>query len=241
MKRNILLPSAILFGVGLVAPLGAYAQATFSLGPRIGVQRTHQSDVSPAFEIFGELTGDPHRFGAQAGLAGNVQFSHWAIQPAVLYSQKGYTYEQRGMYYYPSGSYHVSAKRELTINYLEVPVNLVVSTGEQDGFQLIAGLYGALALNGRNKERATIDEEPADPFGFGSYAKNYRRDEKLTFGSYTRYDLGLNSGLGYKRNALQLQALYGVGLRRTSNRQQSDGTFNRSIQVAISYFLPLSR
>jgi len=225
------------------------AQAKFSFGPRLGVQRTHQTDYNPDHELlFGEITDTPRRYGFQLGVAGNVQFSHVAIQPALVYVQKGYHYKQSGEYHYYDQNYHTHLATRKNLNYWELPLNIVVSTGKEDGLQLIVGGYGALGVEGWHLEKGHIDETPVGEFGY--YANAWDREQnafkdsngKQTGAHLWAYDFGLNGGLGYKHGSWQVQAIYSRGLCQLAHNMIKDDyskftTYNRSVELAVSYFL----
>jgi len=79
MKHTLLL----LLG-GLLLAGTAQAQATFSYGPRVGLNSS-----SVRFPTT-DRDSPASRLGVEAGLTGTVQLGHFALQPSLLFSQKGY-------------------------------------------------------------------------------------------------------------------------------------------------------
>jgi len=249
MRTKWLLISGLIASVCAAASFTAQAQARFSYGPRLGSQRTHQSDYNPDWEtLFGEVQGTPRRYGFQLGVAGNIQFNHLAIQPALVFVQKGYHYKQSGEYHYYDQNYHTHLATRENLNYWEVPVNLIISTGQEDGLQLIVGGYGALGVEGWHLEKGHIDEPPVGEFGY--YANAWDREQDAFKDSngdkggarLQAYDFGVNGGLGYKYKSFQVQAIYSNGLCQLAhNMIKSDytkfTTYNRSIELTASYFI----
>lgn len=250
MKTVSLLVTGLIAGSYIAAVPTAQAQAKFSYGPRLGFQRTHQSDYNPSHEtLFGEVQDTPRRYGFQIGAAGNLQFSHVAIQPAIVYVQKGYHYKQSGEYHYYDQNYHTHLATKQNLNYLEAPINVVLSTGREDGLQLVLGGYAAAGLFGKLRERGHIDEPPVGEFGYYANAWDRKYDSfKDSQGGQTgahlwSYDFGVNAGLGYKYKSFQVQAIYSKGLCQLAHNmveRQSYAkftTYNRSVELAMSYFL----
>jgi hypothetical protein len=248
MKKALLLVSSLIVSAS-TAVSTAQAQVKFSYGPRIGFQRAHQSDYNPGWEtLFGEVQDTPRRYGFQLGVASSIQFSHFAIQPALVFIQKGYHYKQSGEYHYYDQNYHTHLATKQNLNYWEVPVNLVFSTGREDGFQLLVGGYAALGVEGWHLEKGHIDEPPIGEFGY--YANGWDREQdafKDIYGGHSgahlwAYDFGVNGGLGYKHKSLQVQAIYSKGLCQLAHNSFKEDltkftTYNRSVELTVSYLL----
>jgi len=233
------LASLLTVSVLLVASSGAEAQVKFSLGPRIGIQRTHQSSYFPN-SVLGDIEHTPYRHGFQAGIIGVVQFVHLAIQPALLFSQKGYHHTQ---YIYSSyWKVHVHGSTKQNLNYLELPVNFVFSTGKDDGFQVLLGGYAAAGIGGRFRQKSYAEEGPINEYA--GYVEGSRISRNPFGEGAQRYDFGVNGGLGYKYKHLQMQIIYGLGLLNVEHQASSTpygpstGPRNRSLQLTTAYMLP---
>ena len=130
------------------------AQPTFRLGLRGGTNR-----ASSTVEAASNSPGSQYYYSAsksalyawQAGAVLEVAFRRFALQPALVLSQKG---EQLDAATSISGFAGVSSTEISTINrynWLELPVNVVCTL---HGFQVFAGPYGRLVWAGGNMARA---------------------------------------------------------------------------------------
>lgn len=167
------LPLAGLAALLTTGPV-AHAQTTISLGLRVGGNLATRSGDDPTYLPFpagssGSATTitttqkDYARkaiVGPQFGAVLDVRFGKLALQPAVLFSQKGAeqtldatttsTYSYGGS---PFSRNTLTEKLHSTsrANYLEIPVNLVYTTGGDHGFQVFAGPYMAFGMGGRTE------------------------------------------------------------------------------------------
>ncbi|GAB3827575.1 outer membrane beta-barrel protein [Hymenobacter jeollabukensis] len=156
--------------------------------------------------------GQAHLYGYQGGIAAEAAWGWLAVQPALVYTQKGHLYDAVTPYTYQGGQYKARRRDELRINYLELPINLVATVHH---VQLLAGPYVAWALSGYTKQWSVA--EGATPPG-ATFGTVYRDD--LHFGrghnyrvvDYRRFDAGLNAGLGYQVGPAQVQLTYALGL-----------------------------
>jgi hypothetical protein len=218
-----------------VAP--AWAQASFSVGPRVGlnVSTYHFSEPSPVFR-----RGD--RPGLEAGLTGSISFGHLALQPALLYSQKGFaqfsTVDVRTGTNLPIGSGELEYRTRL--HYVTLPVNIAYTQhANGQGFQLFAGPYLGLLVSGRYESSIMVGGNPITDGGKITPVTNDAPD----FGTYAhRFDAGLQGGVGYRFKALLLQANYSLGLRDVAARYSNYASaasgpayYNRAFQVALTY------
>lgn len=228
----------------------AQAQATFSVGPRVGLNVTtaHFSDDN------GE-TSFSSRAGFEAGLLGNLQIGHFAFQPGILFSQKGYKAEGPtfGLAIYGPARYQETVR----LNYLTVPLNLAFTLRENgQGLQAFAGPYVAMLLGGKYTRHTdyTYPNSPVYPNPIGMPTEvEYTLPVKAasTFSDsdnwYSqRVDAGLQAGVGYRFGGLLAQATYSLGLRNLASTYQNsyDGRryeqpayYNRSFQVSLSYLV----
>ena len=230
----------------LLSAASASAQPTFRLGLRGGLNRA-TSTVEPA----SNSPSSQHYYSAsksaiyawQAGAVLEVAFHRFALQPALVFSQKG---EQFSAVTSISGVAGMSGTAMSTVNrynWLELPVNVVYTL---HGFQVFAGPYVALGVGGR--QRGTISD--FSPFvRFASQST----DEKVTYGpdsNNRRLDAGVNFGIGYRRGPVQVQLGYGLGLRNLhqSSADQfydhghnfyQDAAYNRVVQLTGTYFFKL--
>ncbi|HEX8656679.1 MAG TPA: outer membrane beta-barrel protein [Hymenobacter sp.] len=236
------------------------AQTSISLGLRLGGNLATRSGDDPAYSpregTYGgtatRTTATQKDYARQAiispqfGAVLDVRFGNLALQPAVLFSQKGVdqtldatTTTTTSFGGFPAEKTTLTEKLHSTsrANYLEIPVNLVYTTGGDHGFQIFAGPYVAFGMGGR----AEIENQGTRTSGNGSSYYNYGgtfflyRDTypgaplnnfgstatttspasyEANSGAYVarRFDAGINAGIGYRFSALQVQLGYGLGL-----------------------------
>jgi hypothetical protein len=219
--------------------VAAQAQVRFSVGPKVGLNAStiHYTDPQTFPSSF--------RTGFEAGLLGNVSWGHFALQPAVLFSQKGYHLE--GTYISPGSQspFSFDGKVDYRLNYLTIPLNFLYTqraTGQ--GVQTFAGPYLSWLVGGHYEAQTT-------------YVNNYlsiSREGKVVAGdvyqitadnAYSRrLDMGLQAGLGYRYKAAVLQASYSLGLRNlasdvklgvNSPASPTAAYYSRAFQVSLAY------
>ena len=229
---------ALLAGLLLTA---SAAQAQITFGPRLGLNLT-----TVAIETDSPAGPVDRRYLAsgQVGVALNAQFGKLAFQPAVVISQKGYKGKNQETPYFKN-----DIVQTVRLNYVEVPLNLVFTTGGEQGFQVFAGPYVALGLGGNYtvkgdweyndgfvRDRGTIDQH-----GDVKFVSKYPNNSTSKDEHFRAVDFGLNAGLGYKINAFQVQLGYGLGLANTlpktpDGKEPRDKVRNRGLQLMAGYF-----
>lgn len=218
----------------------AQAQATFSVGPRVGlnVAKVHFPDA--------EGSSYTSRAGFEAGVMGNVQFGHFALQPSLLFSQKGYHAAGN----LPSRDTPVTYEEQVRLNYLTVPLNLAFTLGRDgQGLQAFAGPYVSLLVGGRYAQQTHVGPYfGRDPFDMETSGKVHPASGTADFDNRyaQRFDTGLQAGIGYRLGGLLVQANYSLGLRNIrvpSYSQQNNYTYegpayyNRAFQASVSYLV----
>ncbi|GAA4358461.1 hypothetical protein GCM10023185_24200 [Hymenobacter saemangeumensis] len=240
----------------------AHAQTSISLGFRAGGNWATRAGDDPEYKPYtGSSTGtvtarsssDYTRSGLlapQFGAVLDVRFGKLALQPALLFTQKGveqqmtvnssFTYSYNG---FPSSVQTIKESMHSISrpNYLEIPLNLVYTTGTDHGFQLFAGPYMAFGVGGRSEleyegssssngsSSSSSNSNGYYSYGntFFAYRDTYPGPQPATFNNNTRatpfeassgayiarrFDAGVNAGIGYRFSALQVQLGYGLGL-----------------------------
>ena len=217
----------------------AHAQKAFSVGPRVGLglATAHFLDAPG-------LTSSTSRGGFEAGLTGNVQVGHFAVQPSVLFSQKGYQSTGGLSGFEIFGHYEQTTR----LNYLTVPLNLAFTLGHDgQGMQVFAGPYVGLFVGGHYARQEHISDYPGGTsYTAETTGKVQVGSEYADYGRHysKRFDGGVQAGLGYRFHGVLVQACYSVGLRALNAQYRSGGYtaadpayYNRAFQVSLSYLV----
>jgi len=156
--------------------------------------------------------------GFHVGAVADIGFGSLSLQPGVLYSTTG-------------GSLNFSGGTDkLTLNYVEVPVNLLYNIPAGIGKLFIGGgPYVALGVSGKATLSGTLTST-----GGGSESQN------ITFGSapgdVKNPDFGVNLLGGFRfKSGLSFSAGYGIGLANLSN-ESGASTKNNVLSFSIGYF-----
>ena len=201
----------LLLSIIAVAALFISAQAQITFGPKVGLNLAN---------VAGDNTEDAEmKMGLQIGVVTDIAFSDaLSLQTGVMFSQKG-------------------SKDEfdrVNLNYLEIPINAVfgIDVGSNK-LQFFAGPYLGIGLNGKIS-RDLFDEDTDIQFGNDIMDVD---DGKTPF---NRFDIGLNAGVGYKINNIQIQANYGLGLSnlipKFDSEASEDKISNGVMQLSVAYF-----
>lgn len=229
----------LLLGGGLLLAATAHAQTTFSVGPRVGL---NVATVHLPTNYQGPYTS---RAGLEAGLTSSIQFGHFAVQPNVLFSQKGYATSGS----LPSFDSSVTFDEQVRLNYLTIPLNLAFTLGQAgQGLQVFAGPYVSMLLGGHYTRQlhasGYLGSAPYDLELTGKVKPaNVVSDSDNEYSR--RFDTGLQADVGYRLGGFQLQANYSLGLRNLATQYRAydgylynePGYYNRAWQVSLSYLV----
>lgn len=231
------------FAAGLLLSAApAAAQTTFRLGVRGGA---HQAQMTMA----GSRTASPHQvdkgevYTWQTGIVLEASTGNFALQPALLFSQKGFGFDAVDAVVGVAGTDTWRSAGSDRYNWLELPLNVVYTWHGDYGLQLFAGPYVALAVGGQQRGTSTFNSWTG-----AIYTNSI--DRKLADSSVSnsqRLDAGVNFGIGYRQGPLQVQLGYGLGLRnlyelaqRISPESSSpSATYNRVVHLTGTYFFAL--
>lgn len=208
--------TSLLVGGLLLAAATAHAQATFRIGPKVGYNHSFGRFEYPGNDY--KKVTNSSRSGAEAGLVAQVGLgTHWAVQPALLYSQKGFAFKEDA--YDAPYNYTYHGEYNFRFNYLALPINMVYSSAAGgQGLQVFAGPYVGFLIGGK------YNSSQSGRYGSGgSRGQSSEGDVKAgdTYdnrpdGPYISQglDVGLQGGLGYGfAGGFQVQAGYSQGLR----------------------------
>jgi hypothetical protein len=163
------------------------------------------------------------RPGFHAGVYATIPLgSHFAIEPGVLYSEKGTVL--RGELPFESLSFlGAGVKATARLGYVDVPVLAKVYFGEGTGFYLFGGPQVSFLVSAKTRVDAGL-------LGFSAYKQNFDIKSGLR-----PVDFGLSGGLGYQfESGLGLSAGYDYGLSSldANNRFASH---NEVIKASVNY------
>ena len=236
--------SSLLLAALLLSASAASAQTTFRLGLRGGANLA-LTTLDPASSFSGSYantyaTSKPALLAGQAGLVAEVGFGKLALQPALLFSQKGervvHTYDSYGAV----STDHYAITSTNRYNWLELPLHMVYTLRGTHGLQLFAGPYAAWAVGGHLQGDSALTTLPRGRQST-SFAKTIRYGPGT---GNSRFDAGFNFGLGYRQGPVQVQLLYGLGLLNL-HRPGADyapspayygAAYNRVAQLTGTYF-----
>jgi len=185
--------------VSFVVTTSLYSQVTFI--PKAGVTLSNVAFSDDIKDSWGADFGS--KIGFTVGIAAEIPLGSetWAIQPELLWIQKGYSYK------YEEGGY--KEDYNYTFNYLELPVLVKIRSGN---FYAVAGPsigYGIIGkYNGTYSENGDeIDD--SDLVYFGGDASDYDEDEEWVDNAL---DVGIQLGAGVEVSVIVIELRYGFGL-----------------------------
>ncbi len=163
------------------------------------------------------------RVGVHAGFVADLPFAEKSklyFQPGVIYYNKGRKYSQQ---FDPSTSTVTSIKSTEYINYIDVPLNLVLKFGNKTRFIIGGGPYGSFFFTGKQTLQVftetgiTTDEENDDlPVGKKP-------------GQYRVLNFGVNGLAGVEFGRVFITANYSRGLNDFYESADYEGTFKHQV------------
>ncbi|UOQ96823.1 PorT family protein [Hymenobacter sp. 5317J-9] len=235
-----------------MATAPAQSQTNVSIGPTIGL------NVSTAPYSERRTYTTTYTTGLEAGVVASINQGHFALQPALLISQKGFGINDN----YTDDSYGqvtiIATKATYRLNYLALPLNLAYTQLEDgQGLQAFVGAFAGLLLGGdyssgtsysvRTPHSATGGySNVSGNVAGGDYFSNSVGDK--TYYS-RRYDFGVQGGLGYRQGQLQMQLGYSLSLRnlgadyKFGNGSTAPGPSyrNRAFNLSLAYLFATAR
>jgi hypothetical protein len=169
-----------------------------------------------------------------AGVLVDLKLDAVTIEPGLFYSVKGGKYDAATTISDGTTTYSASTSAKLTLNYLELPVNVLYNIPVAGSGHLFVGggPYAAYGLSGKMKYSASASG--------GGNSQSQAGEQNVSFGSgadqYKALDFGINFKGGYRfSNGLQLSVGYGLGLANLSNDNQSS-VKNNVFRASLGYF-----
>jgi hypothetical protein len=201
--------------------------------PKAGLSMATTSST----ETSGSTLKEKLKAGFVVGAGYNIQLGNFAIQPELLFIQKGS--EQERSYSY--GPYPVMQTTKLTLNYLELPVLFKYFFGP-DALRFYAqfGPSFAVGLGGSGSYQLTEDFGNG-PVTISSDVKVKFESRPVDYNGYDKYyiekktDTGLQLGGGVvvaKRIVADVR--YGLGFTDWGNEET---TKNRALQISVGILI----
>jgi hypothetical protein len=233
----------------------AQAQVRVSIGPKVGLNVTSANyKTDDRFATQTALTAEPgFRPGFELGVLACLEWGHWQLQPAVLYSQKGFRLQGTQSHTMSTDGVtpapYVFTNR---LNYVTFPLTVAYTQHLQgQGLHLFAGPYLGVLLGGQYRLTRPSTAYVAESTG-AIMAKEYAPD----FDPFTdttlrsqRLDAGFQVGMGYHYKATQLQLGYSMGLRNLAPSDFAQRSAigngphyeNWAFQASLAYLFSLSK
>lgn len=227
----------------------SHAQVALSVGPSAGY------NVATTNYQYATADGESYHVSAHSGLAIGIQAQasrgHVAVQPALLYSQKGFNLVRTTMG--GNGDQYTSTTK-YRLNYLTLPLNLVYTTGSTgQGFEASAGPYISALIGGNYQFSSELVATNAHFTSEGEgkvIASSEYKSSSASYPDYAsrRFDAGVQAGIGYRYQEFLAQVGYSLGLRnvgaayRSGTGMSAAPTYhNRAFQVSLSYLFDVKR
>lgn len=233
--------------VACLALLTGNTFAQIMVGPKVGVnfsQINYGEDYDQRFDSFDQ----PFQNGFQAGLAFDFQNSHFfSLYSELLYTQKGSKYDASSN---ESGTvnYFIEERRDLTLNYIEVPLLARLKIGGNSQFYVNAGPTASYWLNGKIKQTTIINGISSSTEG----AVTFKDEDEITGTEdgivfaredVNRFDIGAAIGAGalvdFVEGKFNIDVRYTVGFTSVyeSSGDLKDSWKNNVLSVSVGYFL----
>ena len=174
-------------------------------------------------KVGGEKSSSDYVFGATGGILLDVPMQRYgSFQPGLNYVGKNSKDEIVN-----SSGEHI--KTQTTLNYLELPLNVLFRIPAGSGKATVGtGVAAAVALSGKMKSSGQMTNET----------------KKLTFGDnttndYARYDFGINALAGYEfKNNFFVTLNYNIGIQRLFvGGDPDDKLYNRYFALRVGYLI----
>jgi len=205
---------------------GAFAQS-INYGIRAGMNWSTQTFSAPGSVTYTNLTG------FHAGVVADLGIHQFSIQPGLYFITKGF-----GSYYsYPlpenssSSNSSTTIKRNIRLNYLELPVNLLYHVKLSPTMNLYfgGGPYIAYGISGK-------------AINYPNAYSPTKSEGDVTFGtgfldSYRAPDYGVNFLIGQHIKHFTIDINYSLGLADISLDGPYNKVHNRSFGASVGYWI----
>lgn len=216
----------ILLGCGLIS--AAQVRVAIVAGGHQATV-TEENNLPNWNDIKNNYTG---RIGFHTGFLADIAFSPKSklfFQPGVIYYNKGRKYAQT---FDPPVGTMIRQEKTQYINYIDIPLNLVLKFGKKTKFVIGGGPYGSFFYNGKETSRTeqntgVVDAEENNDLSVGNQQ-----------GQYRTYNYGVNGLMGVEFKGFFITANYSKGLNDFYESPSYTGTFRyQTIGGTIGVFL----
>jgi len=215
MKKAILLLSVLFikfisFAQLRVAIVGGGHQSTV----------IEENDLSNWDEIKTNFTG---RIGIHGGFIADIPFSaksKLVFQPGIIFHQKGRKFSQT---FDPPVASIINQKSTQYINYIDVPLNLVLKFGRKTKFIIGGGPAGSFFFNGKETAQTTTET------GVSAISENDDLPVGKKEGQYQVLNYGVNGLAGIEMGRVYFTANYSRGLNDFYTPVGYTGTFKHQV------------
>jgi hypothetical protein len=218
MKKLLLL----LFLSGFISM--SFAQS-IHLGIRAGLNESRLSEIN--FLNNGTAVKDNSSYISRfhAGLFAEIPAGRFSIEPGVFYSQKGAENKYQATTASSSQNYY----QKTTLNYLEIPVNILYNIPVSVGKIFVGGgPYAAFGLSGHYLSTYYVSA------GQNTQSGEIQGDVQFGKNDYKNPDYGINALLGLRfKNNISFNVGYGFGF---TNLYRSGATAkNKVLSISVGY------
>jgi hypothetical protein len=201
----------LLFAFSILFTQTSFAQMKIRLGATAGANFATLYEKDTDYDL---------KTGFRGGLVADFGLHKaFSIVPEVLFSQKGWKYIGKDAY----EGYSQTA----TVNYVEVPVSLVLKLNfsRSTRVTLFPAFYAAYAITGNAKE---VQKDVSTSTGKINFGKGADEMNPL--------DMGLNLGLGLEVKSVFFRFQLHGGLKNLNNGGKEYTSQNSAVSLSLGYF-----
>ncbi|WP_114777448.1 porin family protein [Botryobacter ruber] len=240
MKKE---PSLLLLLMFCFVSVHCYSQV--KLGIQVGVNSSRIS--AEAINHNADRDISKPRLGYSFGIIAENKLSDaFSLQSGLAWTNKGYKFGDKGESV--NGSYEF--RNNISLNYLEVPMHIAYS---KRNFQVHAGPYVGIGILGSVRHKSSGNNNSSSFKGKIKFRNTVNEADYLEYleandGEFvdfrSRFDYGLNFGLGYRAAAALISSTYSWGMANIIPASGDETVtsinpykgHNRVLSLSVAYF-----
>jgi outer membrane protein OmpA-like peptidoglycan-associated protein len=163
------------------------------------------------------------RIGFHGGFLADIPFSQTSklyFQPGVIFFNKGRKFSQN---FDTTSSTIIQQKSTQHVNYIDLPLNLVLKFGDKTKFIIGGGPYGSFFYNGKETSQTYTQS------GISQSDENDDLPVGKNPGQYQTFNYGVNALAGFEFGKAFLTVNYSLGLSDFYQAKDYDGTFRHQV------------